>query len=353
MSLLIGNIIFDLSLLFVLVIIFRQKKYRRNVFVCISFLLIFFLKTFVNPNSVPDLKVYIYIYDLVGGFTFKNILIGKADVESEYGYALLCKICHSLSDNFQFLLGAVSLIWCYSYAMFFKRYSPYYAIPILLLLVTEFPQSLFVLRQHLAIAILLFTYPYIINRDFKKFCIVCLCAFLMHKTAVLFFPIYFLYGLKSTKSFIFVTLLTACLCIILFNNLGQLNNNFGLAYDNYITGTKSGFSNLTDFFMRLGYLLSYAFVLKGKVLNAGINRLITVILTFSVILSFFGTSFSLTGRLVRYFTPAAMIMVPIVMKNIRSKYISCLYFIMIFALNFISIFMGSMSEWIKNYDVLI
>lgn len=104
--------------------------------------------------------------------------------------------------------------------------------------------------------------------------------------------------------------------------------------------------------MRLGYLLSYAFVLKGKVLNAGINRLITVILTFSVILSFFGTSFSLTGRLVRYFTPAAMIMVPIVMMNIKSKYISCLYFIMIFALNFISIFMGSMSEWIKNYDLI-
>ena len=101
--------------------------------------------------------------------------------------------------------------------------------------------------------------------------------------------------------------------------------------------------------MRIIYLGSYIFFLRDRVMESGINRLLTVILIFSTVLALFGTTFSLTGRLVRYFTPAIMIMIPIVMKNIRNKGLRYIYFIGILALNSISIFAGSMSEWIKNF----
>lgn len=108
-------------------------------------------------------------------------------------------------------------------------------------------------------------------------------------------------------------------CVFVFGYLGQLNDSLGLSYDNYITGTKSGLSNMTDFIMRSAYLISFVYIFKGKVFEEGINRLLLVILLFSTILAFFGTSFSLLGRLVRYFTPAVMIMVPIAMKIFEIK----------------------------------
>lgn len=352
MQLLLWNLIG--SILLALLISKSKMKYntKRKVYCFFSFASICILRTFVDPKSLPDLETYIQIFEVSRDLSWGQVLGGEALVLSEYGYMILNKLCADITKNPQLIFFVVSMIWIISYHKFFKRYSPYFAVPVLLLLVTEFSQSLFVLRQHLAMAIWLFSYPYIINRDLKRFCLVALAAFSMHMSSVMFIPIYFFYGMSDKKKLVSAMLLMSVGCVFIFSHLGQFNDSLGLHYDNYITGTKSGFSNLTDFIMRLSYLLSYIIVLKNRIFEQGINRLLLVILVFSTILAFFGTSFSLLGRLIRYFTPAVMIMVPIVMQQIRRKIIRYGYFVAILLLNTISIFMGSMSEWIKDFKLL-
>lgn len=352
MGLLVANLIWCIIIALILSSCNLSYNRRCNLYSFFAFGGVLILRTFVDPQSLPDLETYLNIWEISTNLTWQQVLKGEGLVISEYGYLIINKLCTSVSKNYQLLFFFVSIIWIYSYHTFFKRYSPHYVVSVLLLLVTEFPQSLFVLRQHLAIGIWLFSFPYVINRDFKRFCMVGLLAFSMHMTSILFFPIYFLYGISDKRRIILVTLVMCAACVILFSSLGSINDRFGLSYENYIVGEKSGFSNLTDFTMRIIYLGSYVFFLKSRVMESGINRLVAVILIFSTALALFGTSFSLTGRLVRYFTPAIMIMVPIVMKNIRNKGLRYIYFIGILALNSMSIFAGSMSEWIRNFKLL-
>jgi len=325
---------------------------KRKLYSFFAFGCLFILRVFVDPDSLPDLETYLQIFDFSRLLTWDEVLKGEAITVSEYGYLIINKICAEITNNYHLLFICISVIWIYSYYKFFNRYSPYYAVPILLLIVTEFPQSIFVLRQHLAMAIWLFAYPYIINRDLKRFCFVGILAFSMHMSSFIFFPIYFLYGVSNKKMFVIAMILVAFGCKLLFGNLGFINESMGLAYDNYITGAKSGHSNMTDFVMRISYLIAFVYIFKGRVFEEGVNRLLLTTLTFSAILAFFGTSFSLLGRLVRYFTPAVMIMIPIAMKNIKSKIMRYGFFGVILLLNSISVYIGSMSEWIKNFKLL-
>lgn len=352
MQILIWNLVWCIFLALIISGLPGRFATKRKTYYLIAFGGIFVLRTFVDPNSLPDLDTYLQIFEFAKNLTWSEVLKGEAIVVSEYGYLIVNKLCLEVSNNYQLLFCSIAIIWAISYHKFFLRYSPYYAVPILLLLVTEFPQSLFVLRQHIAMAIWLFAYPYIISRDLKRFCLVGLLAFSMHMTSVLFFPIYFLYGMSDKKKLVIAILLMIVACVFVFGYLNQLNDSLGLSYDNYITGTKSGLSNMTDFIMRSAYLISFIYIFKGRVFEEGINRLLLVILLFSTILAFFGTSFSLLGRLVRYFTPAVMIMVPIAMKNIRNRVLRFGFFGAILLLNAISIFSGSMSEWIKDFKLL-
>lgn len=325
---------------------------RRRIFYFFAFILIFSVRTFVEPSSLPDLPVYQDVFELSNYASLGEILKGEYLSVGEIGFLLLCKLSSIISDNFHFLLAIISVIWICLYFNLFKKYSPYYAVPVLLLLVTEFPQSLFVLRQHLAIAVWLFAYSSIINRDFKTFLLIAVIATSFHTTGLIFFPIYFLYGMMSKKSFFLCVLLLSVCVLVGFAGLNLINGAMGLSYDNYISGERSGESNLTVFMIRTMYFISYWYFCRTKIFEPGIYRLITTIMILSIIIAFWGTSFSLTGRIVRYFTPACMLLVPIVMKHIQSKYIRYSYFICIMLLNVYMIFGGSMSEFIKDYTWL-
>ena len=325
----------------------------RKIYFILAFIQIFILRTVVEPNSIPDLATYVDIFDLSKETKVKDILLGEYLMISESGYFLLCKISSLVSDNFHFLLAIISLIWIYSYFNLFKKYSKYFAISIIILLLTEFPQSLFVLRQHLAIAIWLFAYPAIINRNLKNFIFIGILATSMHKTGLFFFPVYFLYGIMSKKTFLPIILLLSFVAFIGFKALDIVNELLGLAYDNYISGNKSGESNLTGFAIRFTYFLSYIFFCRDKIFESGINKLLTTMLVIALILAFWGISFSLTGRIIRYFSPAIMLMVPIVMSNIKCSIIKYIYISCIIILNIYLTFIGSMSEFIVDYRLII
>lgn len=326
---------------------------RKKIFYFFAFIQIFYLRTFVNPYSLPDLSVYQNIFEASKYAYFKEIIKGEYLAVGETGYILLCKLCSLATNNFHFLLAVISIIWIYSYFNLFNKYSPYYyAVPILLLFVTEFPQSLFVLRQHLAIAIWLFAYPSIIKRDVKSFILIGILATSFHTTGVFFFPIYFIYGMMERKSFFYIVIALSICTLIGFNSINVINDLMGLSYDNYISGTKSGESNLTAFAIRLIYFLSYWFFCRTKIFEPGINRLVTTVMIFGIVIALCGTSFSLTGRIVRYFTPAVMLLVPIVMYNIKSKVIRYTYFVCILCLNAYITFFGSISEFLVGYSLI-
>lgn len=109
----------------------------------------------------------------------------------EPGYVLITQIIHCLSDNYTvFLIILAFLI----YSLYLKSINDYGAYPLItiLLFYCTFVGYMGMNRQHLALAICLYSFRYIISEKFWKFSICILIAALFHRTASIFFVSYFL-----------------------------------------------------------------------------------------------------------------------------------------------------------------
>ncbi|WP_297905096.1 EpsG family protein [uncultured Parabacteroides sp.] len=330
-----------------------NKVLKVRFFYFISFIQLFLLRSYVEPSSIPDLTNYYDWFELTMNFSFIEILRGDLIYLTETGYLLLCKFCSIISESFTFFLSVVSIIWISCYFIYIKKYSPMIMLSVIILLVTEFHQSLFVLRQHLAMAILLLSYPSIIERNLKKFIFISIIAISIHTTALVFIPIYFIYGIiTDSKKFIIAVVLLAFIIFLLFKSLDFLNLYFGFSYDNYINGARSGRFNLTTFFISSIYFSSYYFFLRNKIFESGINRLITAAMIICILISFFGTSLNITGRLIRYYNPAILLLTPIVATNMNKISLKIIYIVAIVSINiYITFIDGAFIEFISSYKL--
>lgn len=210
------NLIISLLLLYLLVTIickfipFAQKRIDVHLF--LSFILLFTFHAFKDWNFLPDLGAYaMHFYDSEI-YEFKEHLLYS---RMEPGWLLMNHFLFFILPDHIILSVFTSFVIIGSYFFAIKRYSVNYAFSILLFLLITYTQSLFVLRQHMAVAVLFFSIKYIVNRDLKRFLLILLLACSIHMTAIVFLPAYFVYKLKIDKKFFLIVLL-GCLFMFFF-----------------------------------------------------------------------------------------------------------------------------------------
>lgn len=85
-----------------------------------------------------------------------------------------------------------------------------------------------IMRQALAVAIVMYSYKYISAKKFKKFSLLSLLAICVHKTAIISFPLYFVFESKDNKrkkngyGFFIRTITLIFIIILVFNIDGVL-----------------------------------------------------------------------------------------------------------------------------------
>lgn len=214
MEILIYNFLFILVLGFILGANTQYSKGRINTFVVLSFVSSFVIHTFVDPMSVSDLPAYKDAFNECRILPFLRLKDGFWAGSMEIGFLWYMKFLSLISNDFIIVLIVSSLIMLCCYYKTILTYSPYTYVSILLLLVTVFDQSIFVLRQHLAMALLTLSWDSIINRNYRRFGVFIIIAFLLHRTALVFVPLYFLYNIENKKKYI-LALLISCLVFLI------------------------------------------------------------------------------------------------------------------------------------------
>lgn len=348
MDLLIGNFVFILVLGLILRANTQSSAGQINVFVVLSFVTLFIVHTFVDPMSVKDLPFYKEAFNECKELPFFRIKDGFWAESMEIGFLWYMKILSLISDKFIIVLIFNSLILLCCYYRTILIYSPYTYVSILFLLVTVFDQSIFVLRQHLAMALLTLSWNSILNKDYCKFGVFLVIAFSLHRTSLVFLPLIFLYNIKGNKKFVFV-LLASCIVLAFsyFLLLQYVSSLMQHDYSGYINNVKYGGANYVDFFLMSGLLISMVFFMRSAVFEKGINRLLLSIISIAVMASFFGVGNSATGRLFYYYTAIPFILVPNIMKYIKNKFVR-----IGFAASYIGIY-AYISYWgstIVNFD---
>ena len=174
-------IILGVLIVFGFLDIFRLRGSQKGIFIFLVFVLFLLLDGFRWETGTD--------WNLYRDF-FLNSSKGKW-MAFEPGYVLINQLTHIISCNYSIFLILIALL---IYSLYTKSISEYAIYPLitLMLFYCSFIGYMGMNRQHLALAVCLYSYRYIVSKEFWKFALFVLIASLFHRTASIFFIAYFL-----------------------------------------------------------------------------------------------------------------------------------------------------------------
>lgn len=351
MEILVSNIIVSVFEAFIIFFVIRQKKLASKIYCLLIFIQCFILHAFLDPYKMVDLPNYISTFKLFSSNTLSHsILIGYVGVKMEIGWIILCKALSYLWNNYQILLIFISLVIVGCYCLTIYRFSPVVWLSVFIYLCTMYDQSLYVLRQHTAMALCLLSISFFINHQYKKTFIIYLLAFSIHSTAVVFGLAYLLSIFKYNKTFwIYLLIITFTISLIsglLFNWLFS-----STWYNSY--SEKEG-ANYTGFLMALCTLILYLYSVKGNTQSIpNIEKVFLAMTILGVSMSFIGVGFSPTNRLVKYFTTSAIFLIPISISKIGEPVERLIITLVIMVFYLMLFFSPSNLLYIEGYRLIL
>lgn len=187
-----------------------DNKVRSFLFFASNVILLFFITVRFGD---PDYENYSKLFSEISIYNFNS-----NQFDGEIGYRVLNALIKTFSSNplfFFFFLGLLTL--CFTSA-FFKKYSKFYLISLLIyfshaFLLREMTQ----IRSGLAISICMFSIQYVQRRKFWNFSLIILLAFSIHYIALSFFLVYFLHPFLNSKSKRYGIILIGLLLGVLLN----------------------------------------------------------------------------------------------------------------------------------------
>lgn len=323
-------------LLYTIVFNVNKTNRRKKIFLCFSFGILFFIAAVRKYTVGTDLNiVYKPIFDVVKSTSWTEL----KNIKIEIGFIYFLKILSCISEDIQLVIFITSFIIYSAYAVFIYKNSEDVGLStVLFILLNTYLMSMNIIRQELAIAIILYFFGFLKKKKYLIFSIIVFIATLFHSSALFFLILIPLGNIRVKKQyFIYSFIVIAIICIY----IGPLVNSFsGILsiesnnkdYSTYLLNNRHGVgyintSSISEFIVALliYIIVAYYYVLLRKSCN-NMNKKIDMynenIEIFGTMLYFlFVTStfkMNVISRLSYYFLPIVLIALPkAISKSIR------------------------------------
>lgn len=296
---------------------------RQNVaFLRISFIHILLLYMFKDNSLFTDLDAYSIYYRSLKP-NLNNIIIERSDDRFEIGWYILNKTIKFFNGGHVILFLLSYLFILYSFFRFIKLFSAYIWISVVLFMCSCFYDSMFVLRQWIAISICLWSIPYIIKNNFLIFFIVTSLAISFHYSAIIWLFSFFLYKIGNKKrDYVLFILIIIVIYSILNIAIDYIRSLFP-ALDAYTTGEKPELLGMKSkpLYIYFSILLFCYYCFGGINKLEGYNRLFFLMVVCSFIMSIVASiddSFTLFTRLSLYYGDAIVFLIPNAINRIHN-----------------------------------
>ena len=191
---------------------------RKECFLFISFLCLFLLSGLRRYDVGTDTLQFISSYEVYAQY---GIEVVNFDQIYEPGYMLYMWALSRISDNPRLLLLISAAITNLSIICFIGKYSKNYFLSCLIsILSCQFLVSMCMLRQFLAISIVLFGFKYLLSKKYFKFSAIVLLSATFHYFSLLFFALIFIHEVKRIPKYVHVV--SGVLFVLLFICLPQI-----------------------------------------------------------------------------------------------------------------------------------
>lgn len=297
----------------------RRDKY----FILVSFLLLFIISALRAETIGTDTSNYLRGFEIIKHSSFDTMI---NFIRWEKGYVILNKIVSIFTSNGQGILIVSSFIVLFSMCTFIKRHSNNTFMSILLYINLYYYFASFnMIRQSIAMGLIVLSYAFIKERNFRKFLLLVLLASTFHQIALVFIPVYFLYNVKlNTKN----TLLIIIGFIILIFGFDYIFNVGLLLFPEYKIYVG------TDFFKESGILttlIAASIVVFGAIIKLTHKRndefdFLFIIMIFGLLTSMYSQNISLFNRLAYYFTIFSILFIPKAIGMVKNKKMRVIYY---------------------------
>ena len=182
-----------------------------------ALLFLFAAFLYFKPNKENDtflFVVFVSVYaivsgfrDMIGGFdvyVYGEVFEAPKEIVLSYkpfekGFAFFFVILKMLSDNRSFMFFMTALMMAMLHFRTIKNLSPMVYFSAFIFFCKFFLMSFVYLRQGLAMGIIWFAIPFVLDKKYLKFFVLVFIAYFFHKSALVFIPLFF-YGNSNIKN---------------------------------------------------------------------------------------------------------------------------------------------------------
>lgn len=299
------------------------KNKKISVFM-ISFQLFLFL-AFRSIETGVDLINYNGGYEYIASLDFHQLLsrlnlFKVADLVYPYsyesGYVILNWLSSSLGFSFHSFLVIIAFFTMLSVGVFIYRYS---SIPwlsfILFIGLGMYIYSFGILRQTIAMCILLWSVPYIERNNYKKAIIILMLAFTVHRNCIIFVLLFLFNKIRITK-YTVTKYLIVCFILII---VSPLIYNYVISKFLIYLGKTSYVTS--DFRINNQIILIYIIAIlvvnfvNIKAFNNKTNRMTFWAFLLTIPFQILGMNNDGFARIIEYYYVFAIILIPFTISN--------------------------------------
>lgn len=220
----------------------NSAKTKNGVFIA-ALLPYIILMTFKDVSVGADTMNYLHSFKAMSQYDFRQFLsFDEYGYERiEVGYKFLIWLLSRITDDGHILLLFTALISSRAMYLFIKKNATNWSLALFIFLTLGFFQfAMSGIRQTIAISIVLFGYGFIRERKLIKFSLLVMIAMLFHKSAIFFFPAYFVAGMKLNRKNISLAFVSTFLLYFVAGDLFLAAADL-LEYDYNIESTNNGY----------------------------------------------------------------------------------------------------------------
>ncbi len=289
------------------------SKFGKQIFLWLCFAELVFIAGFRAWNIGADTQIYIQAFITA---------INHIDLSSSYmekGYIWYNQFIALFTSNPQTILVVNAFVITGSLLWLIKKYSSVVLLPVLLLVISYFAGTMNIMRQYLALTIVLYGFQFVIKRQLIPFLLCCLFASTFHYSSLLAVGLYFLYPLPfKTKYAIVIGVFSVCALWLLAPIVDQiisLTERYERYKGNILLGDETAIASIIKTFIQLvifGFCyFSYRYIYRPNGLVSSINLEFLVWCSFvATCLQFVSIRGTVLERLVLYYSIFDLISIP-------------------------------------------
>lgn len=294
----------------------KQSIFRNKLFIYLYSIPLIILSALRYARPGCDTAIYL--------FWFGEICQGNNSLY-EPGFNLLLKAISLITTNGRIMLLIINLIFFTLFFRFILKYSCCIWLSVFLFIGMEiFDQSMNLVRQLLALAIIVNSFDFLITKRYIKFCLIIILASTFHFTAITFLVAPFLQMIKltQTKVLIYYTIIPILFILsssVLTFIMSELN-----IYSNYLNSSAFGIVEQPKLACILHLLInimifSFCYFFGKKEKKSDINILMTKFLMVGGIFWALSVNFSTIGRAALYFDAFSIVLIPNILYSLKIK----------------------------------